>query len=170
MDLTLSRRALLGAAAATTLSAQTPAPTSANPNVIVILFDDLGLHDLGYLGARDLKTPNIDRLAAGGSVCRNWYSNAPVCAPARSALMTEAAAPFAPVRSGQRAPAAPFRTDHRVSSESQRLFDCPHGKVASRQYSRHRSPTRMVSITSTASTKAVSTTTRTASIGATRRW
>jgi arylsulfatase A-like enzyme len=54
----------------------------------VILFDDLGLHDLGYLGASDLKTPNIDRLAAGGTVCRNWYSNAPVCAPARAALMT----------------------------------------------------------------------------------
>jgi arylsulfatase A-like enzyme len=58
------------------------------PNVIVILFDDLGLHDLGFLGANDLRTPNIDRLASSGVVCRNWYSNAPVCAPARSALMT----------------------------------------------------------------------------------
>jgi arylsulfatase A-like enzyme len=54
----------------------------------VILFDDLGEHDFGYLGAKDLKTPHIDELAAGGTVCRNWYSNAPVCAPARSALMT----------------------------------------------------------------------------------
>ena len=55
---------------------------------MVILFDDLGVHDLGFLGARDLKTPHIDRLAADGIVCRNWYSNAPVCAPARSSLMT----------------------------------------------------------------------------------
>jgi len=50
------------------------------------LFDDLGVQDQGYLGAADLETPNIDRLAAGGTVCRNWYSNAPVCAPARCAF------------------------------------------------------------------------------------
>ncbi|HMJ60822.1 MAG TPA: sulfatase-like hydrolase/transferase [Bryobacteraceae bacterium] len=56
--------------------------------MIVILFDDLGVHDFGFLGANDLRTPNIDRLASSGAVCRNWYSNAPVCAPARSALMT----------------------------------------------------------------------------------
>ncbi len=61
---------------------------STGPNVVVILFDDLGLHDLGFLGAHDLKTPNIDRLAAEGTVCKNWYSDAPVCAPARSALLT----------------------------------------------------------------------------------
>ena len=40
------------------------------------------------MGASDLKTPNIDKLAVGGTLCRNWYSNAPVCAPARAALMT----------------------------------------------------------------------------------
>ncbi|HEY3935918.1 MAG TPA: sulfatase-like hydrolase/transferase [Bryobacteraceae bacterium] len=85
---TISRRSLLAGAVAST---QLPIAHSAaiqKPNVIVILFDDLGLHDLGYLGASDLRTPNVDRLAADGTVCRNWYSNAPVCAPARSALMT----------------------------------------------------------------------------------
>jgi arylsulfatase A-like enzyme len=61
---------------------------ASKPNVLVILFDDLGVQDLGYLGASDLKTPNIDKLAVGGTLCRNWYSNAPVCAPARAALMT----------------------------------------------------------------------------------
>lgn len=87
MDQTLSRRTLLGGAlAASQLMAQRA--SSAKPNVLVILFDDLGVTDLGHLGATDLKTPNIDKLAAGGTVCRNWYSNAPVCAPARSALMT----------------------------------------------------------------------------------
>jgi arylsulfatase A-like enzyme len=80
----ISRRTLIGGALAAT---QMRAATS-KPNFIVILFDDLGVHDLGYLGASDLKTPNIDKLAAGGTVCRNWYSNAPVCAPARSCLMT----------------------------------------------------------------------------------
>src|SRR3954467_2906142 len=88
MDGRISRRTLLGSAAlGSALSAQQQTPRS-KPNVIVILFDDLGCTDLGYLGATDLKTPNIDHLAAGGAVCRNWYSNAPVCAPARSALMT----------------------------------------------------------------------------------
>ena len=87
--MSLSRRALLGAAALeSVVAAQTPVPRAAKPNVIVILFDDLGVQDLGYLGASDLRTPNIDRLAEGGTVCRNWYSNAPVCSPARAALMT----------------------------------------------------------------------------------
>jgi len=86
----LTRRSLLGGAvAATQFSLEAAAPSaSGKPNVLVILFDDLGVDDQGYLGATDLKTPNIDRLAAGGTVCRNWYSNAPVCAPARSALLT----------------------------------------------------------------------------------
>ena len=84
----LSRRTLLqGAVAAAPLPAR-QAAAAQRPNVIVILFDDLGVHDLGFLGANDLRTPHIDRLASSGTVCRNWYSNAPVCAPARSALMT----------------------------------------------------------------------------------
>lgn len=87
----ISRRSLLAGAIA---SAELPSLLRASgrdagkPNVVVILFDDLGLHDLGFLGAADLKTPNIDRLATGGTRFTNWYSNAPVCAPARSALMT----------------------------------------------------------------------------------
>src|SRR5579859_4187842 len=58
------------------------------PNVLVIVLDDLGCHDLGYLGAADLKTPKIDSLAAGALKFRNWYSNAPVCAPARASILT----------------------------------------------------------------------------------
>jgi arylsulfatase A-like enzyme len=85
MDPTLSRRTLLGGALA---ASQVTRGASSKPNFLVILFDDLGVHDLGYLGASDLKTPHIDKLAAGGTVFRNWYSNAPVCAPARSCLMT----------------------------------------------------------------------------------
>jgi arylsulfatase A-like enzyme len=91
MNPSLTRRAFVGgaAAAAAPLSSIAAAQASTTKlNVVVILFDDLGVNDQGYLGATDLKTPNIDRLAAGGTVCRNWYSNAPVCAPARSALMT----------------------------------------------------------------------------------
>jgi arylsulfatase A-like enzyme len=58
------------------------------PNVLGVVLDDLGCHDLGYLGAADLKTPHIDALAQRGLTFRNWYSNAPVCAPARSSILT----------------------------------------------------------------------------------
>ncbi len=86
----ISRRSLLAGSLAASSASFVPARTAAQPrpNIVVILFDDLGLHDLGFLGASDLKTPNIDRLASEGTGCRNWYSNAPVCAPARAALMT----------------------------------------------------------------------------------
>ncbi len=88
----VSRRELLTGSAAAAVSFAAPlhaqSARSGKPNVIVILMDDLGLHDLGCLGAADLKTPNIDRLATSGVRFTNWYSNAPVCAPARAALMT----------------------------------------------------------------------------------
>jgi len=90
MNPALSRRALLGGALTATAASQlrSASPVPETPNVVVFLFDDLGVRDFGYLGASDLKTPHIDSLAAGGTVFRNWYSNAPVCAPARSALLT----------------------------------------------------------------------------------
>ncbi len=58
------------------------------PNFIVFLTDDHGYHDLGCQGARDLKTPQLDALAASGARFTQWYSNAPMCAPARAALLT----------------------------------------------------------------------------------
>jgi arylsulfatase A-like enzyme len=88
----LTRRTLIGGA----LAASQARAADPVPNVIVILFDDLGVADFGYMGASDLKTPHIDALAAGGTVCRNWYSNAPVCAPARASLMTGRS----PIRAG----------------------------------------------------------------------
>jgi arylsulfatase A-like enzyme len=101
-DTKLSRRTLLGGAA---LAAAIKPNVLAKPNVLVILFDDLGVTDFGYLGAHDLKTPNIDKLAAGGTVFRNWYSNAPVCAPARAALMTGRS----PIRAGVPGNGAPLQ-------------------------------------------------------------
>ncbi len=38
----------------------------AKPNVLVIMADDLGYHDLGFQGSEHIKTPNLDRLAGGG--------------------------------------------------------------------------------------------------------
>ena len=128
--LTLSRRALLQGAAAAPLAARQPVGAQ-KPNVIVILFDDLGVHDLGYLGANDLRTPNIDRLASSGVVCRNWYSNAPVCAPARSALMTGRNPLRAGVPDNGHA-LRPTEKDHRFHIEGERIRDCPCREMASR--------------------------------------
>src|SRR5262245_15146018 len=58
------------------------------PNVIFVLVDDLGHADLGCTGAKDIKTPNIDRLAKEGVRFTNFYSNAPVCTPTRAAFIT----------------------------------------------------------------------------------
>jgi arylsulfatase A-like enzyme len=80
----LSRRSFLGSAAALTAAPQ----TRSRPNIVLFLADDLGCHDLGAWGATDLKTPNIDALAAGGARFTDWYAAAPVCAPSRASLLT----------------------------------------------------------------------------------
>lgn len=56
------------------------------PNVVVILLDDLGFSDLGCFGS-EIRTPNIDALAAGG-LKFTGYTTIPMCTPARAALMT----------------------------------------------------------------------------------
>ena len=58
------------------------------PNIVLILADDLGYHDLGCYGQRSILTPNIDRMAAEGIRFTQCYAGAPVCAPSRSVLMT----------------------------------------------------------------------------------
>lgn len=83
-----TRRGFMRSTAAAALAGPLAAAPSDRPNVIVIVMDDLGCHDLGYLGASDLSTPNIDALARSGMIFRNWYSNAPVCAPARSSILS----------------------------------------------------------------------------------
>ena len=83
-----SRRDFLAtASAAASAAAQTRTPAR-KPNFVIFLADDLGCHDIGAWGARDLKTPNIDALAASGARFTNWYAAAPVCAPSRAALLT----------------------------------------------------------------------------------
>ena len=58
------------------------------PNVLVILADDLGYGDLTCYGAKDLKTPNIDRLVGEGMKFVNFRANCCVCSPTRAALLT----------------------------------------------------------------------------------
>lgn len=61
---------------------------SSPPNLIFILADDLGYGDLGCMGCPDIKTPNIDRLAAEGVKFTDFYANAPVCTPTRTGFLT----------------------------------------------------------------------------------
>jgi len=58
------------------------------PNILMILVDDLGYGDLSSYGARDLKTPHIDRLMAAGMRFDRFYANCPVCSPTRAALLS----------------------------------------------------------------------------------
>lgn len=58
------------------------------PNVIVIMTDDQGYADLGCMGSKDLKTPNIDSLADKGALFTSMYSASPVCSPSRASLLT----------------------------------------------------------------------------------
>lgn len=69
-------------------SSATAQQTTARPNVIVILADDLGYGDVGYQGCPDIATPNIDRLAKEGITFTNMRANCTVCSPTRAALLT----------------------------------------------------------------------------------
>lgn len=70
---------------------KTPAETAtspAPPNIVLIYADDLGYGDIGAYGATELKTPNMDRLAAGGIRFTNGYASSATCSPSRYALLT----------------------------------------------------------------------------------
>lgn len=58
------------------------------PNILVILADDLGYKDVGFTGAKDIYTPNLDKLADNGVVCTNAYVTHPYCGPSRAGLIT----------------------------------------------------------------------------------
>jgi arylsulfatase A-like enzyme len=60
----------------------------ARPNFIVFLTDDQGYGDLSCLGNTDFRTPCLDRMAREGVRFTDWYSNSPVCSPARASLLT----------------------------------------------------------------------------------
>lgn len=57
------------------------------PNIVHIVADDLGWKDVGFNGSTDIKTPNLDKLAAEGAQLARFYVQ-PMCTPTRAALMT----------------------------------------------------------------------------------
>lgn len=64
------------------------AETSARPNIVLIIADDLGYGDLGCYGATKIKTPNVDRLAAQGVRFTQGYAPSSTCTPSRFSLLT----------------------------------------------------------------------------------
>jgi arylsulfatase A len=60
----------------------------AGPNILLVVVDDMGVHQLGCYGSAFYETPHLDRLAAEGVRFGCSYSASPVCSPARAALYT----------------------------------------------------------------------------------
>lgn len=83
MSHSFSRRAL----AATPFISLIRASQQPRPNILWITAEDIGPH-LGACGDPYAVTPNLDRLATRGTVYMNAWSNAPVCAPARTAIIS----------------------------------------------------------------------------------
>lgn len=69
-------------------TSQSTNPASARPNVLFILVDDLGMHDLGITGSTFYETPNIDKLASESFVFTQGYANSRVCSPSRASIFT----------------------------------------------------------------------------------
>ena len=89
----LTRRGLIRGAAATVaglaLSGRLSGkPSSTPPNIVFVMADDLGYADVGCYGRPDLRTPNIDRIAANGTRFLQAYANSAVCSATRTALIT----------------------------------------------------------------------------------
>lgn len=63
-------------------------PKSQPPNILFILSDDQGWHQLGCYGSDFYETPNIDRLAVEGMKFTDAYAACPVCSPTRASIMT----------------------------------------------------------------------------------
>ncbi len=82
----VNRREFLTGAAALAL----PKPTFAadRPNIVLLYADDLGYGDLSCYGAKNVQTPNIDKLAARGVRFTDAHSSAATCTPSRYSLLT----------------------------------------------------------------------------------
>ena len=58
------------------------------PNILLIMSDDQGYHDVSYYNTKDIKTPNIDQIRNEGIRFDNFYANSPVCSPTRASLIS----------------------------------------------------------------------------------
>jgi len=87
----MRRREFLSAAVAGFACAGTKlhsAPAARRPNIVMIYADDVGYGDLGCYGGTGVKTPNLDKLAAGGIQFSNVHASSATCTPSRYSLLT----------------------------------------------------------------------------------
>ncbi|MBM3866338.1 MAG: twin-arginine translocation pathway signal protein [Verrucomicrobia bacterium] len=82
------RLTLLGCILAASVAYGADAPAARQPNIIFILVDDFGYADSGPYGAKDIRTPHMDRLAREGVRFSDFYANSPVCTPTRAGFIT----------------------------------------------------------------------------------
>lgn len=80
-------------ATVTTASVAAAQQSNKRPNIIHILMDDVGYDDLSCFGSADIRTPNIDRIAANGVKCTDFYAPHGTSTPSRAALLTGRYAP-----------------------------------------------------------------------------
>jgi arylsulfatase A-like enzyme len=82
MKTTLAFLTALALAPLASLHAATP-----KPNIVYFLIDDMGYADCGFNGGKDVRTPNIDKLAKAGANLKSFYVQ-PLCSPTRAALLS----------------------------------------------------------------------------------
>lgn len=58
------------------------------PNIVYIMADELGYYEPGFMGGKNIQTPQLDEMAAEGIIFRNLFAGSSVCAPTRCCLMT----------------------------------------------------------------------------------
>jgi arylsulfatase A-like enzyme len=62
--------------------------TAEKPNIVIILSDDQGWTDYGFMGHSDIKTPHLDKLAASGVLFERGYVASPLCRPSLASIIT----------------------------------------------------------------------------------
>ncbi len=72
----------------TSYTGPTQEKNSKRPNIVLIMSDDHGWYDVGFNGNAEIKTPNMDALAAKGVIFDRFYSASAVCSPTRASLIT----------------------------------------------------------------------------------
>src|SRR5262245_38569494 len=78
---------LLGALPVVATPASTR-PAAGHPHIVLFMADDMSWHDCGAYGARDVRTPNLDRLAGQSLRFEGAFAASPTCTPSRSAIYT----------------------------------------------------------------------------------
>jgi arylsulfatase A-like enzyme len=91
------------------LVALNAAETATKPNIIYIMDDELGYFEPGFMGNRNIQTPNVDKMAAEGIRFKNLFAGSAVCAPTRCCFLTGKHSGHTSVRSN--GGGTPMRTD-----------------------------------------------------------